>query len=95
MKAYWIAVYKSLKNVNNLQGYAEKATIAIKKYNGKFLVRGGKTETLEGAPSPRTVLIEFPSIEDALNCYNSPEYQDAKKFAKEEFNRHIQIVEGI
>ena len=95
MKAYWIAVYKSLKNVNNLQVYAEKATIAIKKYNGKFLVRGGKTETLEGAPSPRTVLIEFPSIEDALNCYNSPEYQDAKKFAKEEFNRHIQIVEGI
>ena len=95
MKAYWIAVYKSLKNVNNLQGYAEKATIAIKKYNGKFLVRGGRTETLEGTPSPRTVLIEFPSIEDALNCYNSPEYQDAKKFAKEEFNRHIQIVEGI
>ena len=95
MKAYWIAVYKSLKNVNNLQSYAEKATIAIKKYNGKFLVRGGKTETLEGIPSPRTVLIEFPSIEDALNCYNSPEYQDAKKFAKEEFNRHIQIVEGI
>ena len=95
MKAYWIAVYKGLKNVNNLHGYAEKATIAIKKYNGKFLVRGGKTETLEGTPSPRTVLIEFPSIEDALNCYNSPEYQDAKKFAKEEFNRHIQIVEGI
>ena len=95
MKAYWIAVYKGLKNVNNLQGYAEKATIAIKKYNGKFLVRGGKTETLEGTPSPRTVLIEFPSIEEALNCYNSPEYQDAKKFAKEEFNRHIQIVEGI
>ncbi len=60
MKAYWIAVYKGLKNVNNLQGYAEKATIAIKKYNGKFLVRGGKTETLEGTPSPRTVLIEFP-----------------------------------
>ena len=95
MKAYWIAVYKGLKNVNNLQSYAEKATIAIKKYNGKFLVRGGKTETLEGTPSPRTVLIEFPSIEDALNCYNSPEYQDAKKFAKEEFNRHIQIVESI
>ena len=46
MKAYWIAVYKGLKNVNNLQGYAEKATIAIIKYNGKFLVRGGKTETL-------------------------------------------------
>ena len=95
MKAYWIAIYKDLKSANNLQGYAEKATAAIKKCTGKFLVRGGKTETLEGKPSPRTVLIEFPSIEEALNCYNSSEYQEAKKFAKEEFNRHIQIVEGI
>ena len=95
MKAYWIAIYSDLNNLESLKVYAEKATPAIKKFNGKILVRGGKTETLEGTPSPRTVLIEFPSIEDALNCYNSPEYQDAKKFAKEEFNRHIQIIEGI
>ena len=95
MKAYWIAIYKDLKSANNLQDYAEKATAAIKKYNGKFLVRGGKTETLEGKPSPRTVLIEFPSIEEALNCYNSSEYQEAMKIGKGEFNRHIQIVEGV
>ena len=94
MKAYWIAVYKGLKNVNNLQGYAEKATIAIKKYNGKFLVRGGRTETLEGTPSPRTVLIEFPSIEDALNCYNSPEYQEAFNILKGHVIRQHQTVEG-
>ena len=95
MKAYWIAVYKDLNNLENLKGYAEKANPAIKKYNGKILVRGGKVETLEGSPSPRTVIIEFPTIEDALRCYHSEEYQSAKKIAKGNFNRHIQIVEGV
>jgi len=95
MKAYWIAIYKNLNNINNLKTYAEKATPAINKYNGKILVRGGKVETVEGNPSPRTVIIEFPNINEALKCYHSDEYQSAKKIAKGNFNRQIQIVEGI
>jgi uncharacterized protein (DUF1330 family) len=95
MKGYWIAIYKDLKNPENIKKYAEKATPAIKKYNGKILSRGGKTETIEGTPSPRTVLIEFPSMQEALQCYNSSEYQEAMKIGKGEFNRHIQIVEGV
>ena len=95
MKAYWIAVYKNLNNVENLKDYAEKAGPAIKKYNGKILAKGGKAETVEGGPSPRTVLIEFSNINEALQCYNSKEYQDAKKIIKGNLDRHIQIVEGI
>ena len=94
MKGYWIAVNKNLKNYENLKKYAEKATPAIKKYGGKILSRGGKVETIEGDPSPRTVLIEFPSMQEALKCYKSYEYQEAMKMGKGEFNRHIQIVEG-
>ena len=63
MKAYWIAVYKDLENIERIKKYAEKASPAIVKYNGKILSRGGKAETIEGSPSPRTVLIEFPSKE--------------------------------
>ena len=95
MKGYWIAVYKNLENIENIKKYAGKATLAIKKYNGKILARGGKIETIEGAPSPRTVLIEFTSMAEALKCYHSDEYQEAKKIGKGEFNRHIQIVEGV
>ena len=95
MKGYWIAIYIDLENIDNIKKYAEKATLAIKKYNGKILARGGRVETIEGTPSPRTVLIEFPNIMEALKCYHSDEYQDAKKIGKGEFNRHIQIVEGI
>ena len=94
-KAYWMAIYKEIKNPENIKKYAEKATPAIKKYNGKILARGGKVKTIEGTPSPRTVLIEFPSLQEAINCYQSDEYQAAMKIGKGEFNRHIQIVEGI
>tara|TARA_B110001452_G_C15138844_1_gene396561 strand:- start:497 stop:784 length:288 start_codon:yes stop_codon:yes gene_type:complete len=95
MKAYWIAIYKDLKNPDNIKKYGEKATPAIKKYNGIILARGGKVETIEGDSSPRTVLIQFPSMQEAINCYNSDEYQAAMKIGKGEFNRHIQIVEGV
>ena len=95
MKAYWIAVYQDIKNLEIIKKYGEKATPAIKKYNGIILVRGGKTKTIEGKHSPRTVLIEFPTIEEAIKCYNSNEYQEAMKIGKGEFNRHIQIVEGV
>ena len=95
MKGYWIAVYKELKSSKNIKKYADKATPAIKRYNGKILARGGKVETIEGNPSPRTVLIQFPSMGDALKCYNSLEYQEAMNIGNGEFNRHIQIVEGV
>ncbi len=95
MKAYWLAVYKDLENLENLKKYAEKATTAIKKYNGKILVRGGKAETVEGSHSPRTIIIEFPSVDIALKCYNSEDYQNAKKIAEGSFNRHVQIIEGV
>ena len=94
MKAYWVATYKSLTNAENIKKYAEKATPAIKRYNGKILSRGGKIKTIEGIPSPRTVLIEFPSMDEAIECYHSDEYQEAMKISKGEFDRHIQIIEG-
>ena len=53
MKAYWIAVYKDINNPENIRRYGEKATPAIKKYNGTILARGGKAETIEGNPSPK------------------------------------------
>ena len=95
MKAYWIAIYKEMKNPENIKKYAEKAAPAIKKHKGIILARGGKVETIEGNPSPRTVLIQFPTMENALKCYNSKEYQEAMKIGNGEFNRHIQIVEGV
>ena len=77
MKGYVVCVYKSITNEDKLKEYAVKARTAVEKYKGKFLIRGGKTTTNEGEASPRTVVIEFPSYEDANLFYNSKEYQEA------------------
>jgi len=60
--------------------YVKETPGAVKKYGGRFIVRGGKVETLEGSEEKRRlVLIEFPSFEKAREFYYSQEYQEAKK----------------
>jgi len=71
MKGYVVCVYKSISNEEKLKEYAVKARTAVEKYEGKFLIRGGKNIANEGESSPRTVVIEFPSFNEANLCYNS------------------------
>jgi len=94
-KGIWIAVYEKIENTETLKKYAAKATTAISKYSGKFIVRGGKNITLEGNQSPRTVIVEFPTFEEAEKCYNSDEYQEAHNILKASVKRNLQIIEGI
>ena len=93
-KGIWLAVYDKIENMEILKKYAVKATPAISKYSGKFLVRGGKNITLEGNQSPRTVIVEFPTFSDAEKCYNSDEYQEALSILKGFVKRNLQIIEG-
>ena len=93
-KGIWIAVYEKIENMETFKKYAVKATAAIGKYSGKFLVRGGKNITLEGNQSPRTVIVEFPTFSDAEKCYNSNEYQEALSILKGFVKRNLQIIEG-
>ena len=94
MKGYWIALYKKIRDMDNLKNYAAKVTPIIQKYGGKPLVRGGKYVSLEGDNFPRTVIWEFSSYEKAVECYNSKEYQDGWAIAKKTTERNFQIVEG-
>ena len=93
-KGIWVAVYDKIEDMETLKKYAVKATAAISKYSGKFLVRGGKNITLEGNQSPRTVIVEFPTFSDAEKCYNSDEYQEALSILKGFVKRNLQIIEG-
>ena len=94
MKGYVVCIYKSIGDEKLLKKYAESAIPAIEKYKGKIIVRGGKKLTIEGNDSPRTVVIEFPSFEEAKNYYYSKEYQKAHSFLKGTVIRDLQIVEG-
>ena len=93
-KGYWISVYEKIDNMETLKKYAVKATAAISKYSGKFLVRGGKNIILEGNQSPRTVIVEFPIFSDAEKCYNSNEYKEALDILGNSVERNLQIIEG-
>ena len=94
MKGYIVCVYKSINDENTLRRYAVKARVAVEKYNGKFLIKGGKKITTEGEESPRTAVIEFPSFAEAENFFYSKEYQEAHAILKGIVIRHHQIIEG-
>ena len=94
MKAYWVCVYEKIDNAEKLKEYAIKARPSVEKFSGKFLVRGGKNRTNDGIESPRTVVVEFPDYNTAVECYDSTEYQEAHDILKGHVVRHHQIVEG-
>ena len=94
MKAYWVCVYEKIDNAEKLKEYAVKAKPTVKKFSGKFLVRGGKNRTNDGIESPRTVVVEFPDYKTAIECYDSEEYQEAHNILKGHVLRHHQIIEG-
>ncbi len=94
MTAYWIGRVQVTDEAAYGE-YAKRAGPAIEQHGGRFLARGGDIVTLEGEEFPRNVLIEFPSLEQAVACYNSAEYQEAWAFQKGAALRHICIVEGV
>ena len=93
-KGYIVCVYEIIKNDEALKNYAVKARAAVEKYNGKFLVRGGKNIVTEGKNFVRTVIIEFDSFEKTKNFFYSSEYQAAHELLEDTVVRNHQIIEG-
>jgi uncharacterized protein (DUF1330 family) len=75
-KGYWIARLE-ITDQAKYDAYRAANGPAFKKYGGRFLVRGGAFETKEGEARSRNVVLEFPSYQAALDCYDSPEYAAA------------------
>ena len=93
-KGYWMAHV----TVNDPEKYKEYVALngkAFAKYGGKFLVRGGTSQTIRGlAGRNRHVVIEFESYEKAVACHESPEYQTAAKVRDQGASVDLVIVEG-
>ena len=92
--AYWIA-HVTVTNPEAYGKYAEAAGPAIARAGGKFLARGARYVQLEGKERARNVVAWFPSLEAAVACYESPEYQAALEFAKTSSDRNLVIVEEL
>ncbi|WP_416422336.1 DUF1330 domain-containing protein [Pseudomonas sp. App30] len=94
MKAYWIAQV-DVTDPEQYVEYTQRAPTAFALYGAKFLARGGRSIAMEGRETPqRSVVIEFPSYQHAIDCYNSPEYQQAKAHRQGVATAEIIIVEG-
>ena len=83
MPAYWVARSK-ITNPENYRKYTDLVPDILKKYGGKALSRGGKYKIMEGPEYfERFVVIEFPTMEDAIACFESEEYQAAAAFRRD------------
>ena len=93
-KGYWV-VRANVFDKEEYFEYINLATDIIKKFDGKFIVRGGNQTEFEEKGFDRTVVVEFSSYQVALDCYNSDDYQSALKFVKNSSKRMVSIVEGL
>jgi uncharacterized protein (DUF1330 family) len=92
--ALWIA-HVEVTDPEAYGRYAAAAGSAIAAHGGAFLARGGRYAVLEGQGRARNVVARFPSLEAAVACYNSPEYQAALAHAKGASQRDLIVVEEV
>ena len=95
MPAYFI-VDVEVTDPAGFEEYRQLVPGTVQKYGGRFLVRGGAVETLEGNWHPkRVVVLEFPSLEQAKRWYNSEDYRDPKALRFKTAKSKLILVEGI
>jgi len=92
-KGYWIARV-DVHNEEGYKAYAAANQAIFKKFGARYVVRAGKSESVEGAKRSRNVVIEFPDYATAQACYRSPEYQANIKVREPHASVDLVIVEG-
>ena len=92
-KGYWIARV-DVTDAEKYKAYVAANAQPLHEFGARFLVRGGPYENPEGGSRARNVVIEFPSYQAALDCWNSPGYQAAVRLRQPVSTVDIVIVEG-
>lgn len=94
-KGYWITFYRSISNPAALAQYAKLAGPAIEAAGGRFVARGAAVKAYEAGIKDRSIVIEFDSPAKAIEAYESPAYQSARKLLEGAVERDVRIVEGV
>lgn len=95
MSAY-IIVEVDIHNAEEYEDYKKLTPASLQPFNGKFIVRGGATETLEGNWQPkRIVVLEFPDKDSAKQWWSSEEYAPAKALRQRTASTRMIMVEGV
>ena len=93
--AAYVVIQVNVTDEEKYEAYKKRTPASVEKYGGRFLVRGGAQQDLEGALGySRIVLLEFPDIDRAKQWYDSPEYQEAKAVRAGASTGIFTVVEG-
>lgn len=92
-KGYWIARV-DVTDAEKYRAYVAANAKPFKMFGARFIVRGGRFEVPEGSARARNVVVEFPSCQAALDCWRSPEYQEAMKLRLPVSTGALVIIEG-
>ena len=93
-KGYWIARV-DVHDAEGYKTYPPALAEPVRRHGGRFLVRGGAFEAVEGNSRSRNVVIEFPSYQDALACYRSDDYQRAIALRLPHSTVDLIVIEGF
>lgn len=94
-KAYWVTMYRAVKDAEKVAAYAKLAGPALTSAGGRFIARGEPSTIYELGSKQRTVVIEFESVEQAVEAHDSPAYQEALAVLGDGAERDIRIVGGL
>ncbi len=92
-KGYWIAQVE-VRDQAGYQKYTAALPEILRKYNCRYVTRGGKAEVVEGKSRSRIVVLEFPDYETAMACYRSPEYAELIAIRQASADADLIVVEG-
>ncbi|HWY39711.1 MAG TPA: DUF1330 domain-containing protein [Chthoniobacterales bacterium] len=93
--AAYVIVEIEITDPVGYEDYKKQAAATVQKYGGKYIVRGGKTEVLEGNWKPkRIVVLEFPTMERAKEWLNCEEYREPRKLRHKTAKTNMLVVEG-
>ncbi|CCD86525.1 conserved protein of unknown function [Bradyrhizobium sp. ORS 285] len=94
MTAYVLSEVE-VRDAEAMQRYRDLAARSITQYGGRYLVRGGSAEAVEGGPPAKTlIIVEFPSMARLREWYASPEYAEALGERWKALDRRLIFVEG-
>jgi uncharacterized protein (DUF1330 family) len=94
-KAYWVVSYRSISDPQKLAAYAKLAPAATAPFGARYVARGTAAAAFEAGVKERIVITEFPSVQQAIAAYESPNYRAALQALGNGAERDVRIIEGL
>jgi uncharacterized protein (DUF1330 family) len=94
MSGFWLVRASAVKDQQALEQYGDLWGPIAERYGAEIIAGRSAIDTREGPHYPRQLIVQFPSFQDAVSCYEDPDYQLAMEYANRAFDRELSIVEG-